>query len=146
MQLVMAGTPMQGLKEKLATYKYDGDIHWCGAAGAVQIRAAAYAALFLFDGDSPGTGVLETWMAGVPVLVPAESRIAEMAGNAALSMGKDDAAALAGAMMSVYKDEALRGRLVRTGFHRLSEFGEAQTLTSVWAALTEKTAHMAIIK
>jgi glycosyltransferase involved in cell wall biosynthesis len=146
MQLVMAGTPMQGLLEKLATYKYGQDVHWCSAADAGRVRAAAYAALLLFDVDSPGAPVLEAWAAGVPVLVPRESRLGEMAGNAALSAGAADAAVLAGAMMSVYKDEALRGRLIETGFSRLEEFGEAQTLTAVWAALMEKTSHMAIIK
>ena len=90
--------------------------------------------------------MLEAWAAGVPVLVPGESQLGEMAGNAALSAGGADAGILAGAMMSVYKDEVLRGRLIETGFSRLAEFGEAQILTSVWAALMEKTAHMAIIK
>lgn len=146
LQLLMAGTPAGQLQERLETYRYKQDVHWCSvpSAGEGRVAAAAYAALFLFDGDSLGTSVLDAWQAGVPVLVTGVSRIRELAGEAALIADAGDPTALAGHLMSVYKDEALRGRLIQNGTSRVAEFGWERTVATVWAGI-ERT-HIPIIK
>jgi glycosyltransferase involved in cell wall biosynthesis len=137
LQLVMAGEPGDKAKEKLQTYKYRQDIHWCSASAAQhgRLMAAAYAVLFLFEDDSPGTAVLNAWQTGVPVLVAGRTRLAEMAGDAALVAAAVDPVALAGHLMAVYKDEALRGRLIEKGYYRAREFAPGQTITRVWAVI-----------
>lgn len=137
LQLLLAGDAHGDIREKLQTYKYREDVHWCGVAEVQdgRVPAAAYAALCLYAGDSPGRSVLDAWATGVPVVVSAGTRLAEMAGGAALAAAAEDATALAGHLMSVYKDEGLRGRLIEKGFSRLPEFAAEETLARVWAVI-----------
>jgi glycosyltransferase involved in cell wall biosynthesis len=137
LQLLIAGDPAEEIKEKLETYKYRQDVHWCLVSDvrSGRVPAAAYAVLYLFGNDSPGSPVLEAWATGVPVLVTAGARLAEMAGDAALAAAAGDPTALAGHLMSIYKDEALRGRLIQRGFSRLPEFAVGETVDRVWAVI-----------
>ncbi len=138
LQLLLAGEPQGDIKEKLETYKYRQDVHWCGVSEARdgKVPAAAYAALYLFADDSPGRPMLEAWAAGVPVLVTAGTLLAEMAEDAALPATAEDPTALAGHLMSIYKDEAVRGRLIEKGFSRLPEFTVEESNTRVWAVIS----------
>ncbi len=120
LQLMIAGAPAAGLREKLETYKYRHDVYFYDPdiAGG-RLLDAAYAALLPFK-DSLGEMVFRAWKAGVPVLVTKPGRLLEIAGPATLGAGASDPAALAGHMMSVYKDEALRAGLIEKGFSRLT--------------------------
>jgi glycosyltransferase involved in cell wall biosynthesis len=137
LQLLLAGDPRANVREKLETYKYRADIHWCGLSEACdeKVPAAAYAALYLFAGDSTGKQMLDSWAAGVPVVVSAGTPMAGMARDAALCAPQDDPTALAGHLMSLYKDESLRGRLIENGFSRLPEYSAGATTSSVWAVI-----------
>jgi hypothetical protein len=137
LQLLLAGDPSAVIGDKLDTYKYRQDVHWCAVAQArdENVAAAAYAALYLFADDSPGTPLVEGWAAGVPVVVTLGTRLAELAGDAALTSSAKDATALAGHLMSIYKDEGLRGRLIEKGLSRLPEFGAADAAARVWAVI-----------
>ena len=137
LQLLIAGDPGEEIKEKLETYKYRQDVHWCRVSEVRdgRVPAAAYAVLYLSGNDSPGAPILEAWASGVPVLVTARARLAEMAGDAALAAGAEDPTALAGHLMSIYKDEVLRSRLIEKGFSRLPEFAVGGTISRVWAVI-----------
>jgi glycosyltransferase involved in cell wall biosynthesis len=137
LQLVIAGEKMRGIMERLGTYKYRKDLHWHRLTDEASKRcmAAAYAALLLFDGESLGRPVHDAWKTGVPVIVHPGGRLLEIAGNAALSTGDGNAAGLAGAMMSLYKDEALRSNLIARGFSRLGELGSHPPAAQVWSAI-----------
>ena len=138
LRLLLGSDPGEDIKQRLETYKYRQDVHWCEGSDLHDGRlpAAAYAALYLFGGDSPGRALLDSWAAGVPVVVTAGTRMAEMAGDAALvTPGADDPTALAGHLMSVYKDESLRGRLIERGFTRLPGFAASETIARVWAVI-----------
>lgn len=137
LQLLMTGNPPDEITEKLETYKYREDVHWCSVSEARETRvpAAAYAALYLFVKDSPGSPVLEAWASRVPVLVTAGHPLAEMAGDAALHATAGDPTAVAGHLMSIYKDESLRGRLIEKGLSRLPEFAAADAIARVWSVI-----------
>ena len=135
LQLVVAGVLTAGLGEKLRTYKYKEDVHWCDPMAANDRLVGAYAALLSFDGDVLGTRLVDAWKAGVPVLVTKPGRLLELAGNATLGAGATDPAAFAGHMMSVYKDEALRAGLIERGLSRLAGLDPAQGVNSVWAVI-----------
>ena len=138
LQLIVMGNAAEGMQEKLDTYKYREAVHWCppaGNAGRDRLITGAYAFLFLFEGDSLGTPLLNAWKAGVPVLLTAGSRLQEMAGDAAIyADGKDDAA-LAASLMSVYKDETLRSRLIQMGLSRVAEYGIDKPIAAIREAI-----------
>ncbi|GGB09614.1 glycosyltransferase [Puia dinghuensis] len=141
LQLVVTGIAAEGLQEKLDTYKYREAVHWRQPSAGISDRAharllaGAYAALFLFDGNSLGTSVLNAWKAGVPVLLTAGSRLQEMAGDAAIYADGADDAALAANLMSVYKDETLRSQLIQRGLTRIAEFGADRASAAVREAI-----------
>ena len=149
LQLVIAGTHSDTLRERLQTYRYRGDVHWAAPAhtastapaapaapaGSVantapDLMPAAYAVLFPWEDGSLGTNLLNAWKARVPALVARNSRLHEMADDASLSAGIDDPAALAGYMMAIYKDETRRNALIETGTSRLAAFDPSPSLAA----------------
>lgn len=137
LQLVMAGEPSAAVKERLDTYKYRQDVHWHSASVVRDGRlpAAAYAVLILFEDDAAGSQLADAWQTGVPVLVVGGTRVAELAGDAALAAAADDPASLSAHLMMIYKDEVLRGRLIEKGVSRLPEFAPGPTITRLWTML-----------
>jgi len=148
LQLVIAGTQTEALRQRLETYKYRGDLHWVDAvsrkamtwvdagsrmAGADphDLLSAAYAVLFPFEDGSLGSSLLDAWKAGIPALVARNSRLREMADDAALIAGVDDPAALAGYMMSVYKDENQRNVLIEKGTACLADLDPSPSLGAI---------------
>ena len=134
LQLVMAGVPTEVLRQRQETYKFRGDVHWVGD-NAIDLMAAAYAVLFPFEDGSLGSSLMNAWKARVPALVARSSRLREMADEAALVAGADDPTALAGYMMSVYKDETLRNALIEKGTSRLAAFDPAASLVAIRIAI-----------
>jgi len=135
--LVIKGIPAESLQKKLETYKYREDILWCSPSAdrVSRAAAAAYAGLFLFDGQSLGTPVLDAWKAGVPVILTAGGPLQDLAGEAALTVDGADPASLAAQLMAVYKDEALRSRLIGLGLSRLTEFDAELAINTVRKAI-----------
>ena len=142
LRLVIAGKLTRTLRLKLETYKYRQDVQWVDPDG-IDPMPGAYATLFPFGGDDLGSSLLNAWKAGVPALVADNGRLHEMAGDAALTAGISDPAALAGHMMSVYKDERLRNALVEKGASRLAAFDPPPALTALRMLLDR---HNQIIK
>ncbi len=136
LQLVIVGVMDAEIREKLETYKYRKDVHWNDPATVCSgLLGAAYAALLRLDGDSLGATLVDAWKSGVPVLAAKEGWLQEIAGDAVLGTGDTDPAILAGYMMAVYKDEALRGNLIEKGFLRLSDFHPERSVSAVWATI-----------
>lgn len=149
MRLVLTGTPAGAarLKERLRTYKYRADVDWPegGAdvdrpAGAADLRStlagAAYAAIFPFEGDGLGGGLLNVWKAGVPAIVVDGGLLQEMAGGAAPDFTPGDPASLAGQLMRIYKEEDLRAELIGKGFERLKLYS-GENFLKVLRVITE---------
>ncbi|HEY4110434.1 glycosyltransferase [Puia sp.] len=138
LQLVVEGIAAEGLQKKLETYKYREDVHWCppAAEGDSRLTGGAYATLFLFDEGSLGTPLLNAWNAGIPVIGKAGSPLQDLAGDASLGADGADPASLAGHLMSIYKDEQLRNRLINQGQTRVAEFGADRAINAVRSAIT----------
>jgi glycosyltransferase involved in cell wall biosynthesis len=143
LRLMIAGKLTAGLRVKLGTYKYREDVQWVDPDKGDEVMAGAYAALLPWDEGGLGAGLLNAWKAGVPVLAADDNRLGEMAGDAVLSAGISDPTALAGQMMSVYKDEGLRNTLVERGASRLTDFDPPPVLDELRAVLVR---HNQIIK
>src|ERR1700754_1570784 len=73
LQMVLTGrkpSPESKLSQRLETYKYREDIHWCEPADAERrLTGAAYALLFPFERKTLGIPVLNAWKAEVPVII-----------------------------------------------------------------------------
>lgn len=122
-------------EEKLSTYKYREAVHVYDRLKEQEIgtlAAAAYAVLPVIDADDLGARLLNAWQAGVPAILRAGSPLVEIAGEGALYADPEDPAALAGQLMSIYKDEVLRSNLVASGYSRLSSFTPDRPVTAIW--------------
>jgi len=137
LQLVITGIAAAGLQTKLETYKYRDDVRWfpLSAGEDQRLKAGAYASLLLWPGQSLGAPVLEAWKAGVPVIVKTGGPFQEWGGDAVLAADGADPASLASQLMSIYKDEGLRGRLVDKGLTRVAAFTLERTVGAVRAAI-----------
>lgn len=135
LQLVIRGVHDEEMQKKLETYKYREDVHWRLPAGAGNHRlmGAAYAGIFLFEGNSLGETVLDAWKSGVPVIGNGEG---PLGGEAILSAGDADPGSLAAQLMSVYKDEELRRRLIGLGFARVADFSSGRTVDAVRSVIS----------
>ena len=142
LQLILTGRkplPESKLSQRLETYKYRQDIHWCEPADAEkQLTGAAYALLFPFERKTLGVPVLNAWKAEVPVIIEKNSGFREMAGEGVLVADKGDPASLAGHLMAVYKDEELRKDLIGKGRSRVAVYNEQETLAEIAAALSRE--------
>ena len=140
LQLVLTGQkplPESELTSRLETYKYRQDIHWYAETNAeIRLTGAAYALLFPFEKKTLGVPVLNAWAAEVPVIIGKETGVTEWAGDGVLVADRKDPASLAGHLMSVYKDEQLRRRLIEKGRSGVAAFDLRQSLALVWEHLT----------
>jgi glycosyltransferase involved in cell wall biosynthesis len=88
---------------------------------------AARAHLFVSRYEGFGLTVVEAMAAGCPVITTRDGALAEVAGDAALTVEPDDHPAIADAIVRVCRDRELRAELVRRGRERAPVFSrEAQ--------------------
>jgi glycosyltransferase involved in cell wall biosynthesis len=140
LRLVVSAVLTPGIRDKVKTYKYRDEVHFFEAiAAGDRLMDAAYAALFPFEGDTLGMGLVHAWQTGVPALVSMDGRLREMAGDAALGVRDADPGSLAVQMMSIYKDESLRAALIEKGFAKLTTFDPdpGRQLADVWNVIME---------
>lgn len=104
------------------------------------LGAIAHARALLMPSLAEGFGlpVAEAMALGTPVLTSHAGALAEVAGGAALLVDPFDGAAIATALRSLDKDEALRGRLAEAGPRAASRFSPeayAGRLRALYAGL-----------
>jgi glycosyltransferase involved in cell wall biosynthesis len=132
LQLIVKGIPNDGWQKRLETYKYREDVHWRPSTAAdSRLMAGAYAGLFLFEDETLGEPLLEAWRSGVPVIGKSGGILQELGGDAMLGAEGTDPAGLAAHLMSVYKDEQLRSRLIGLGEARLAAFQPEHAIDAV---------------
>ena len=121
MKLVIAGNMAVGytsFTEKLKDYKYRNDVVMKNNVienEAAEIMGAAYACIYPSFYEGSGTSVLDAMQCHVPVITSSGSAMQEIAGDAALFADPENIPNLAAQMMTVYKDEALRSKLIEKG-------------------------------
>lgn len=122
----------------LKTYKYRDDVVLTGylpEEELVGLIGGAYALVYpsLFEGF--GVPVLEAMQCGVPPLTSKDTSMEEIGGEAALYFDPTDPADMADKMMYIYKDEALRARLVEKGGEVAAQYSWDRTAELVWEAM-----------
>lgn len=111
-----------------------GRLHQQGLPDAQMPGAYAHAAAYVFPSRYEGFGLpaLEAMAAGTPAILAETSSLPEVGGDAAVYFPPGDAAALAGRLVDVLTDSALRHRLVTRGRTRAEQF--------TWRRTAEQTA------
>ena len=104
------------------------------------LMGAAYGLTYISKWEGFGVPVLEAMRSGVPVITAKGSAMQEIAGDAALYADPDNVEEIASVMMTLYKDESLRARLIEKGYKVEPGFTWDRSADLVWEALM-KTAN-----
>ena len=121
MKLLIAGSIAEGytsFSEKLKDYKYRNDVvmkNYVTENEAGEIMGAAYAFINPSFYEGRGTSVLDAMQCHIPVIATSGSAMQEIAGEAALFVDPENVPGIAAQMMTLYKDEALRSKLIEKG-------------------------------
>lgn len=136
MKLVIAGRPAwkyDEVEQMRLEMPFKEDVKWVGYMNVDELSkviGAAYVLVYasLFEGF--GIPILEALQCNVPAIVSNTSSMPEVAGEAALLVDPSDPDDIAAKMHLMYKDEALRKKLISKAHE--------QTLKFDWKASSEK--------
>lgn len=140
LKLVLAGTAGEVnafFTEQLSTYRYREDVVLLTSLSYSTIAAllaSAYGALFPYPFKAFHTLLPEALQCGTPVLIAEEAGLKEVAGEAGLDFSghyKD----IGEKMMLLYKDEALRGRMIQAGKGLAATWTLSAAANAIWESL-----------
>lgn len=114
------------------------DVKWVGYMGVEElskVMGAAYALVYasLFEGF--GIPILEALQCNVPAIVSNTSSMPEVAGNAALLVDPSNYQDIADKMQQLYKDEALRAKLIAAAPEQVKKFNWDKSADALWESL-----------
>ncbi|MEI9944170.1 MAG: glycosyltransferase family 1 protein [Chitinophagaceae bacterium] len=121
--------------KSLESYKYRNDVVLTGYVEEnelVNIIGSAYALIYPSVWEGFGVPVLEAMKCNVPVITSANSSMQEIAGDAALYAQANEHHDIADKMMMIYKDEALRNRLIEKGKQISTQYSWDKTAALLW--------------
>ena len=128
------------LREHVETLGLTENVSFLGYADPSSLRGLYLNAACLVLpslGEGFGLPVLEAMACGVPVITSAVSSLAEVAGDAAVTMNPYNSIELAEALFRVLTDRELRDDLRRRGLERARRFSWRQTAEQVSALVDE---------
>ncbi len=138
MKLLVAGRlawQYDEITEKLKTYKYRDDVVLLGYLPDEQlarITAAAYALVYPSFFEGFGLPIIEAMQCELPVITSNTGSMPETGGEAALYADPNDPEAIAKQMLRIYKDEALRERLITAGKIQAAKFSWDKAADQLW--------------
>ena len=100
-----------------------------------KVIGGAYALVYasLFEGF--GIPILEALQCDVPAIVSKTSSMPEVAGDAALMVDPNDVEDIAAKMHLIYKDEALRSKLIINARLQRAKFSWDQSAERLWQSM-----------
>lgn len=124
--------------EMRATMPFKDDVKWVGYMEVEElsrVMGSAYALVYasLFEGF--GIPILEALQCNVPGIVSNTSSMPEVAGKAALLVDPTDYKDIAEKMQLLYKDEALRAKLIAAAPEQVRKFNWDRSAEDLWNAL-----------
>ncbi len=141
MKLIISDTVFKqhaSLAEKLATYKYREDVILTGALPAeerTRLMAAAYALVHTAAPCASELIMLDAMQADIPVIAADHYNLPETGGDAVLYADPGDPEAIGRQMLSLYRDENLRGQYIDRGKERAAQFSWETTAEAFWQLL-----------
>ncbi len=141
MKLVIVGRlawKYEEVEEMKAEMLFKDDVKWVGYMNVDELSkviGGAYALVYasLFEGF--GIPILEALQCGVPAITSNTSSMPEVAGEAALLVDPSDPQDIANKMHILYKDEALRARLVQNAKVQVAKFNWDKSAENLWACM-----------
>lgn len=140
MKLIIAGTlsftGTNEWKEKISTYRFREDVVLLGETHtkeSIQIFAGAYAFIHFPAAENDLLPLLRAMQCETPCLTFATDSIVEYADDSAVVIEQNNYNHLSEKMILLYKDEALRSRLISKGKERANLYTKEKT----FAAFTE---------
>jgi len=117
---------------------YKEDVIWTGYLNVedlAQVTASAYAMVYpsLFEGF--GIPILEAMACDVPVIVSNTSSMPEVGGEAALLVDPASPEDIAAKMMTIYKDEVLRDKMIAAARKQKEKFSWERSAEKLWESL-----------
>jgi glycosyltransferase involved in cell wall biosynthesis len=120
-----------------------GEGRWVDDATRAALLRGATVLAYPSRYEGFGFPVLEAMSVGVPVVASAVGGVPEVAGDAALLVAPDDAAALAAALTTAVTDDAVRDQLVAAGHEQAGRFSwaaHARGMADLWRTAWEDAA------
>ena len=141
MKLVIAGRPAwkyDEVEQMRATMPFKEDVKWVGYMNVDELSkviGGAYALVYasLFEGF--GIPILEALQCDVPAIVSNTSSMPEVAGDAALLVDPSDPEDIADKMHQIYKDEALRNKLIVNAREQIKKFDWNKSAERLWDSM-----------
>jgi len=102
-----------------------------------KVIGGAYALVYasLFEGF--GIPILEALQCDVPAIVSNTSSMPEVAGDAALLVDPTDPQDIADKMHMLYKDEALRNKLIANARQQIKKFDWKNSAARLWESMMQ---------
>ncbi len=141
MKLVIAGRPAwkyEEVEQMRSEMPFKDDVKWVGYMNVDELSrviGGAYALVYasLFEGF--GIPILEALQCDVPAIVSNTSSMPEVAGDAALLVDPSDANDIADKMHQLYKDEALRNKLIANARIQIKKFDWEGSASRLWESM-----------
>ena len=141
MKLVIVGRlawKYEEVEEMQLTMPFKDEVKWVGYMNVDELSkviGAAYALVYasLFEGF--GIPILEALQCNVPAIVANTSSMPEVAGDAALLVDPTDPEDIAAKMHILYKDEALRARLITNAREQVKKFDWQGAADRLWTCM-----------
>jgi hypothetical protein len=132
----------EALLPDMETYRYRSDVgflHGASVSDIAYVTAGAYCQVHPVAADTLGISLLQAFQCEVPAIATASPALQETGGNACLYAEKDDFAAMGQQMIQIYKDEALRNRLVLAGKEKAAANQPGIPAEAAWQLIRELT-------
>ena len=141
MKLVIAGRPAwkyEEVEQMRTEMPFREDVKWVGYMNVDELSkviGGAYVLVYasLFEGF--GIPILEALQCDVPAIVSNTSSMPEVAGDAALLVDPSDPEDIAAKMHQLYKDEALRSKLIVNGREQIKKFDWDTSSEKLWQSM-----------
>lgn len=137
--IVNQGAADVAFGQTLVNYKYRSDVVYLEAPtenDLVALLSAAYAFVNPYQFNT-AHHLLQSLLAGVPVITVANERIKEIAAGAILNAAAGNVADIADKMMMIYKDENLRSDMIKHGQLFKQNYSHQKTVNSIWQIIEE---------
>ena len=143
MKLVIVGRMAWNYEEVLElrnTMPFKEDVIWAGyqdVSALSQLMGGAYALVYasLFEGF--GIPIVEALRCGVPVIASNTSSMPEVAGDAGILVDPTDVTDIADKMGLLYRDEALRARLLAAAPAQAARFSWERAAEGLWQSMMQ---------
>lgn len=121
--------------EKLNSYKFKDDVvllDYVPEKQLAKIVASAYAVVYPSFFEGFGVPIVEAMQSKVPIITSNVSSMPEIAGDAALFCDPNKHEDIAKQMITIYKDENLKGQLITKGVEIVKQYTWENTSNLLW--------------